>query len=135
MTETYVNYETAKLLKDKGFPQDIEGRLRYASRNFSTGTPWNSCDYKEGSLTAEGSQDNSIARPRLSLVHKWLIEAYNIFISITCSREQQTGDPFFCAYWERLDDVQKLPINGNHEYSSYDDALSAAIDYCVTNII
>ena len=128
--ESYVCFQTAKLLKDKGFPQDIEGRLRYASRNFSTGTPWNSCDYKEGSLTAEGSQDNTIACPRLSLVHKWLAETHNLLILI------DVDDTLPGHQWAiYFNDSHEITPPAEWVEGAFDETLEAAITYCLTNLL
>ena len=46
ITEDYVSFEIAKLLKEKGFCENTEHEIWYVIKQFSTGCHWNSCTYK-----------------------------------------------------------------------------------------
>jgi hypothetical protein len=74
--------------------------------------------------------------PTLQMAMKWLREKYNIFTTVTSGREQGNGNPFYRAWWERLDDIAyRYPVNEQHEYITYEDACEAAIKYCLENLI
>ena len=80
ITEDYVSFETAKLLKEKGFSENTEHEIWYVIKQFSTGCHWNSCTYKVGDTTREYDDDCCIPMPTLQMAMKWLREVHNLFI-------------------------------------------------------
>lgn len=80
ITEDYVSFETAKLLKEKGFVAHTEHNMWYVVEDFSTGCHWNSCTYKVGSITREYDKKCCIVMPTLQMAMKWLREVHNLHI-------------------------------------------------------
>lgn len=123
ITEDYVSFETAKLLKDKGFPQGtfrchyiIDGNSHYKSFE-------NRC----------GFGDYDIIAPTLQIAMKWLREVHNIYIEITPS--SKTNEFIVDSY--RIDIVTKTfdTIYVSSGYDTYEQACEAAIKYCLENLI
>lgn len=71
ITEDYVSFNTAKLLKEKGFDE-------YCGYYSSDGEYW-------GYRTYNHRSKDYISAPTLQMAMKWLREAYNITIGITFS--------------------------------------------------
>lgn len=76
ITEDYVSFETAKLLKEKGFKEPCHAYYdKFTTNNFHDGcepTDFNSIDFKIRDI---------VSAPTLQLAAKWL-RAKNIFITI-----------------------------------------------------
>ena len=73
MEEKLIEFETAKLAKEKGFNIPCDGRWWIepaSSWKFS----------KQGVIKCDNSSDDSIARPTQSLLQKWLREIHNIHL-------------------------------------------------------
>lgn len=80
ITENYVSFEVAKLLKEKGFYAHTEHNMWYVVEEFSTGCHWNSCTYKVGDITREYDKKCCIDMPTLQMAMKWLREVHNISV-------------------------------------------------------
>jgi hypothetical protein len=142
ITEDYVSYEVAKLLKDKGFPQeyDIYHSMVYNEEDYED-------EYevqrmvletklvKAGTLSSYpvGVPEPKCYCPTLQMAMKWLREEHNIFIEISVS----------------------IDLNGNYHYSysilnreckyvrkgytsfdwNYEQACEIAIKYTLENLI
>jgi len=125
ITEDYVSFEIAKLLKEKEFDEAchayyheddgklIESYSAYAIKNMS-----NPCFFGNGA-------------PTLQMVMKWLREK-SIFITLNIISFNLNDSPVWSFdIWH----------NNNHEYrssdyfDSYEQACDAAIKYCLENLI
>jgi len=111
--EAYVSFETAKLLKEKGFRGDC---IAY----------YNEDGRKCLSLNAELFP---LPCPTQAVACRWLREEKDIDIIPFHERL-----PHGC-YWCRIEHNlltahQQLPI-----YSTYEDAVEAALEYCLTKLI
>ena len=128
MWEVYVSFETAELLKEKGF--DGECDFLYVNGNIvraqGCGYNWNKgetifTDYK-----------NECSAPTLQMTMKWLREVHNIFISIV-----------FCTYptekrvtWTpEISTFDSVFPESAIEYDSYEQACEAAVKYCLENLV
>ena len=126
ITEDYVSFETAKMLKEKGFPQStfrchyiIDGNVHYKSFE-------NRC----------GFGDYDIIAPTLAVAMKWLREVHNICITIYPDKE----NGYEAVLYNIKDDVeiilQSFGIYGSHIFEdSYEEAVEAGIKYCLENLI
>lgn len=152
ITEDYVSFETAKLLKEKGF--DAECHSHYYP-----------CHYPDGSIKYEkdeGAQkgdktwynvyslknlpkDHYLA-PTLQMVMKWLRKVYNIHFSIepyTIFPENINCKVFYSVEIQQLvtDDggtLYKGELEVKHyidDIESYEQACESAIKYCLENLI
>jgi len=124
ITEDYVSFETAKLLKEKGF-NNLECGMYYSITT--------------GKRTTE-LLTSLIACPTLQMAMKWLREVHGIFIGISlCERyeNKMDNDTTIMFFFELLNLKEKQLINGFfQEYThTYEQACEAAIQYCLTNLI
>jgi len=123
--EAYVSFETAKLLKEKGFNEKV-------SRWYVANSP------QEGIVTIGfGDKQLYINAPTQQIAMKWLREVHNLFI------EPRAGETDGKTWY----DFDIIPINErkiawNHynnlpfvECDSYEEACEAAIKYCLENLI
>lgn len=124
ITEDYVSFETAKLLKEKGFNE--RGLCVYTvnSKELITFGDWveNSC-----------LLSHLIAAPTLQMAIKWLREEKGIAIVPILSSILDSK--------KFLWDVKIIIANTNESYSqgwiyeNYENAVEAAIKYCLINLI
>ena len=133
ITEDYVSFETAKLLKEKGFDEGC--RAHYGSAG--------SFSYEKYEVEASGCEmHNAILAPTLQMVMKWLreIQGINIYArGVWKDVEVQYGDwePAVVGYeWfveSLIDDTySKMSIES---FLTYEEACEAAIRYCLENLI
>lgn len=137
INEDYVSFETARLLKEKGFDVETEHKMWYVIEQFSTGCPWNSCTYKVGDVTREYNDDCCISMPTLQMAIKWLREVHKLIPIVLTGGDSQNS--FY--YWFRIDTIIEGKLKDaiyredEKEYSSYEEAAEAAIKYCLEKII
>lgn len=132
MKEQLINFETAKLAKEKGFDWNCNNYTSKRDGNYFSSTTilvgyknWNEI-YETWSI------------PTQSLLHRWLREIHNIDVVIAPERYKNgvnylvqaqkfdlTSDPEtnlnFCiegSYW----------FNDNHEYPTYEDAMEKGLE-------
>ena len=123
ITEDYVSFEVAKLLKEKGFDE-----LTYA------------CFSSNGKETRYGyrATGDDINRPTLQMAMKWLREVHNLhcavdydfvlgwYCQITSLKETVEYD------YEEMKHYHPDKYNG---FSSPEEACESAIKYCLENLI
>ncbi len=132
ITEDYVSFEVAKLLKDKGF--DICCKQYFTSYDALRHAP--NCSNFNHSLyqpTEEGEILTSA--PTLQMTMKWLREMHNLVIQIELIDFLEHGEVWLYTVIERKTIKQ---LTGRDEYfieHSYEEACEAAIKYCLDNLI
>ena len=132
ITEDYVSFETAKLLKEKGF--DEECSCFY--NNIDYGTPGLEVDgqlyYKNSAL-----DDEEYAAPTLQMAMKWLREVHRRIISPKYNEvKDERGLLYSMWFFDILPISKTLPIiEYNQSYDTYEEACEAAIKYCLENLI
>ena len=128
LCEDYVSFETAKLLKEKGF--DWEESPFYSEQdrdewrqnnNYTIPNKFYNPDFPFDSKTI------TLIAPHVSLqmAMKWLREVHEIDIWVECFRRKHKG----CIHSEQRGD-EDLSWE-----SSYEEACEAAINYCLENMI
>ena len=123
ITEDYVSFETAKLLKEKGFDEEC--------------CPWYGSDgniHKTGcEMRNSDCALDSMMAPTLQMAMKWLRETHHIFIDII-SRFSRNADNDVCFSYscKTPADTYEL-IDG--EWLCYEEAAEAAIKYCLEKLI
>jgi hypothetical protein len=122
ITEDYVSFETAKLLKEKGF--DVMTELAYGLehghiRNDLPVSYWRNSEIGEYKFSC----------PTLQMTMKWLREVHYIDISVTPDRK--------AGYSVLIFKDKRLPFDTLDSYSTstYEEACEAAIRYCLKNLI
>ena len=134
--EDYVSFETAKLLKEKGFDESI--RCWYD--NFQ--------DFHEEGVRMCNTDclPPTIMCPTLQMAMKWLREVHGIVICVSILNENNKGNDDYSnpdRWWYFFDiinakgvyneELQPNPLS--NEYSTYEEAAEAAIKYCLENLI
>lgn len=115
ITEDYVSFEIAKLLKEKGFDE-----LCHKAYNY------------EGHL-CNGFTYGPHA-PTLQMAMKWLREVHSLYIDIVTSFSQD-GICYTFSCSNTMDLIQGTKGTSYHEYQTYEQACEAAIKYCLENLI
>lgn len=152
ITEDYVSSETAKLLKEKGFPQQ---RMEFAvaTRDCSfivngnqkvkecAGTKFPYYPYSKLFLYEE----DWAVLPTLQMVMKWLREMHNLFIEIQCYGCEADKKAHF-EYSYVISEYVKINTGictvfglekrkAKSRFPSYEEACEAAIKYCLEKLI
>lgn len=113
ITENYVSFEVAKLLKEKEFNEPCLKQY------------YNNGELSNVSIEAKyNTIDNQISAPTLQMARKWLEEVHGIHLNIIYNKICDKG------YWG-----EGHWTWNNEEYSSYEQAVEAAILYCLKNLI
>ena len=121
ITEDYVSFETAKLLKEKGF----EGFTMFS--------------YSTNGATMCGHWENEtdwLPKCTLQMAMKWLREIHNIVVE-PFIRE----DTKYVWYIHRIEIIfnKKYLVfcwgSKNNKYERYEEACEAAIKYCLEHLI
>ena len=131
--EAYVSFETAKLLKEKGFDETTftwytgKGKFCVGKNNFD--------DYHMNhfSSMATSKDKNKCSAPTLQMAMAWLREVHNILIII----DVRSGIEQESIYCWQLEDKHTGDYIGDiiGECSLYEEAVDSAIKYCLENLI
>jgi len=130
ITEDYVSFETAKLLKEKGFDENTPV-------NYFVGD-----DKPRGCVVGEmiyhkrlEEDTHLIPAPTLQMAMKWLREVHHCVICITPLT-------FYCGeivskwgYCIWADDNTEVDEESSPRHESYEEACEAAIKYCLEKLI
>jgi len=122
ITEDYVSFETAKLLKEKGFDE-----LCWSWYHNGNNTHTGSSRYCNSEL-----EKYDFSKPTLAHVMKWLREVHNIAINIGWGEILE--DKY--QWWRIILNQKDGSILRESEYSNtYEEASEAAIKYCLEHLI
>ena len=127
LSEDYVSFEVAKLLKEKGFREpcymyydnngDISGKYINPDIPFNySSVPYYLC-------------------PSQSMAMKWLREEKNIFIVIephAYDYVNEKNKSYACSLWIGDNYYEYLE---SRDYPSYEETVEAALKYCLKNLI
>ena len=122
ITEDYVSFEIAKLLKEKGFNEPTigiyykDGTFEYFSLN-----KWNS------------KFIIPISAPTLQMAMKWLREVHNLHITIKPYITTE-GIMYVLEIYKLKSDRFTL-LNSKAGFEKSEEACEAAIKYCLENLI
>lgn len=137
MKETYVTFKTAKLLKEKGF--DWECLARYdkpiLSNNVSIFTEANAIDWN----TYYYGSDYKFSAPTQQMAMSWLRTTKNIHITPTIGCDVDRTPRIFysvvIAVFNDRGDITYIDPLDENGYDKSEDAVKAALKYCLTNLI
>jgi len=124
ITEDYVSFETAKLLKEKGFNEycrafrSPSGKLFYSSHDIK--------NFEDGKTIGA-----AIAAPTLQMAMKWLREVHNIAIVVTPSI---FWGKYNVSIYKKGNDYP-YGFDGGDLVPSYEQACEAAIKYYLEHLI
>ena len=118
ITEDYVSFETAKLLKEKGFEcatphyyYDKDGDLLFSAWRVDAGK-------------------NEFVAPTLQMAMKWLREIYRIHVVIYPYGHYSCDNYQFDVYKDN-----NFVVSKDDGYMTYEQACESAIKYCLKNLI
>lgn len=131
ITEDYVSFETAKLLKEKGFDEICE--YEYGVPNVDRGyilrkffKPIQNAELIDDAYTA----------PTLQMATKWLREVHNYDISICLDSYVEPYDnQYYIVIRRRKDKYENISPCEQVYFDTYEEACEAAIKYCLENLI
>jgi hypothetical protein len=143
MTEDYVSFETAKLLKEKGFEYNPDESYWLIDANNKM--YWISCigayDYVDVPTESFQRPKNGYRLVTQAMTMKWLREVHKLHIILdihwlyfanqngwmyTISRILENGNEYVDS---------KGDENDKNFYPTYEEACEAAIKYCLENLI
>ena len=141
--EDYVSFETAKLLKEKGFPQeyDIYHSMVYNEEDYED-------EYEVQRMVLEtrlikagtlSSYPVGVPEPKcycctLQMVMKWLREVHNIHIDIDPDWASKGGFAVI-GYCLNIHSIVNPWYEDLVTYPTYEQAVEAAIKYSLENLI
>jgi len=150
LTEDYVSFETAKLLKEKGFPQEYDHyhALVYNEEDYED-------EYevqrmvvetrivKAGTLSSYpvGVPEPKCYCPTLQMAMKWLREVHKKWITVTFHWHTINGETtLYYSPFIMLDEGEYAVLEDENPFkmkpfNSYEEACEAAIKYCLENLI
>ena len=135
--EDYVSFEIAKLLKEKGFPQqrmEFAVATRYCSFIVNGSQRVKECagtkfPYYPYSKLFLYEEDWAVL-PTLQMAMKWLRKIYGIDIVIEISNPSVKDRKYYCVIWDGNNNSHILDL-----FNSNEEACEAAIKYCLEKII
>ena len=124
ITEDYVNFEIAKLLKEKGFDEKCVGFYSVDGKFFGESTYRNN-------WTPERS--GSINASTIQMAMKWLREVHKICIVI----QPYIMEDGICYCYEikKLHSDMVEPIKNRAGYTVYEESVEAALKYALENLV
>ena len=119
MEDTRINFETAKLVKEKGFPQETN-RLEIPYYNYYKGefkgdvSDWRIRRYLRGEDT---SDIEFVSAPTQSLLAKWLREEHNIIVLV----DYEGIDGYYYKFYSYKEGNKNYDASDKN-YNTYEEA-------------
>ena len=127
ITEDYVSFETAKLLKEKGF--DEKCTHFFKNENYLVDMEYSNYHHVQNHELID-----EYTAPTLQMAMKWLREVHHLEIYLEHDAIQENNN-----WWYQIGKYTKGCIFILHEshsdYPTYEGACETAIKYCLENII
>ena len=131
ISEDYVSFETAKLLKEKGFEghsiltiYDENAANAYIKELQEKHLPYSSDDPK--------LKEFYYTQPTIQMARKWLRRTHNVNIDIVSVWNQKRFE--YQIFVVTPENAKHCYVD-NKLYLGYEEAAEAAIQYCLTNLI
>ncbi len=125
--EDYVSFETAKLLKEKGFNWNTDKQYNL-DKIVSEYNITDRSRYPERYLDA----------PTIQMVMKWLREVHHYYIQVMLDSWACGGHTGYYVVLQRTDNDFEMMLQDAVDevfYQTYEEACEAAIKYCLENLI
>jgi len=130
ITEDYVSFKIAKLLKEKGF--DVECDYLYVDGELVRARG-GKCNWNDGE-TLFTDYKNECSAPTLQMAMKWLREVHKLCITIIPKVTNDEGSGG--CLWEWAVTYLSVPQSVSLElFESYEEACEKAIRYCLEKLI
>jgi len=130
--EVYVSFEIAKLLREKGFPQDPKiCNTAYTTKGKFSNNAKSFVFYYESIKPRV-----CYIAPTQQMAMQWLREKYNIYISIQPDFPSNK-DYKMCWCWSANILHENCIITKGHQcyVETYEEAVESAIKYCLENFV
>ena len=140
ITEDYVSYESAKLLKEKGFEYnpdesywliDADNKMYWISRI-------GAYDYVDTPTESFQRPKNGYRLITQAMAMKWLREIYKLEVRSTYDYDKDLWWGYINPMYEETDensDIYQKALRFDYPGKSYEEAAEAAIKYCLENLI
>lgn len=136
ITEDYVSFEIAKLLKEKGFDEKVDTLYKMDAEFLKSTLCINYNDTKFTLSDMHNIPENTVSAPTLQMAMKWLREVYNVAVSVyVFNRDlpiKENGIRYTC-------DIATTKISSKEGHlrltGTYEQVCEAAIKYCLENLI
>lgn len=128
ITEDYVSFETAKLLKEKGFDGILPFIYVVTEKNKKVHLLDTIRNYNDEHIK------DVISAPTFQMAMKWLREVYNIDINIyveSISHKKR----YTVTVWKNIQEDGAINDAILGVFTIYEEACEAAIKYCLENLI
>ena len=117
MEDTRITFETAKLAKEKGFPQE-PNRLKIPYYNYKGEFKGDVKDWLRKYLRKEDTSDvESVSAPTQSLLTKWLREEYNIIVLV----DYEGIDGYYYKFYSYKEGNKNYDASDKN-YNTYEEA-------------
>lgn len=128
VTEDYVSFEIAKLLKEKGF--DVYVRSFYDADDMPA-------QHNEALWDWNLNKENyRFSAPTIQMAIKWLRETHKLFVFISPWLMLESDIQYYFEIREiKTSDFETLYDYTSKELNSFEKAAEAAIKYCLENLI
>lgn len=123
ITEDYVSFEVAKLLKDKGFNEPCIATYNLTTKNFEIEEVYQDWTTRWAAY---------MSAPTLQIAMKWLREVHNIAINIGWGEIFEDKFQWWCIILNQKDGSI---LRESEYHATYEEACEAAIKYCLENLI
>lgn len=137
ITEDYVSFETAKLLKEKGFDETCRAFWKEWNEeiNLCDCNSSHTFEYCHNTMLENYNDDEetNIAAPTLQMTMKRLREVHHIFISISFHYDK-FNQPYYFYKIANIGKKEDWNIEKS-EHITVEEACEAAIKYCLENLI
>ena len=133
--EAYVSFEVAKLLKEKGFTEECE----YFYDWYKESESYHICS--NGGTCNNEKYPDEYSMPTHQMAMAWLREEKNIFISICngnhCKFDKNIPSETVYYFFTITNSygVYKEEEQCFDEFKTYEEAIEAALKYCLKNLI
>ena len=132
--EDYVSFETAKLLKEKGFDESVNRFYEIYA-----GTPYSSLRSEYPLVKTEycrNSFTTNYAAPTLQMAMKWLREVHDLhIIAYPFKSGDDTSIKHYCCQVFKTFNLLGYEKYVNETLTSYEEAVEAALKYCLEKLI
>jgi hypothetical protein len=132
ITEDYVSFEIAKLLKEKGF--NVPCRSNYRSKYCKDLRPFYHNFPKDfNGKEYENLNSEWYSAPTHQMALKWLRETHDIDFDINTTGSRHVRR-YHLAIWENKDE-EMVTINPIGYFNKWEQACEAAIKYCLEHLL
>ena len=132
ITEDYVSFDIAKLLKEKGFDEPCECFYDTENNDPSIVNGWMVISNSE----LEKREFVCYSAPTLQMAMKWLRDIHNYSISICLDSYVEPYDNEYYILIRRKKDLfEEISPCEQVYFKTYEEAAEAAIKYCLENLI